>query len=66
LTFSINVCGDRAGDERLADIDITRTTLGSLKIVLVGSRLQVYRVPFTLMAIRLFETDDATLSFTEK
>jgi hypothetical protein len=39
--------------QRLVDVDITCTILGSLKIVLVVSRLQVYGVPFTLMVIRV-------------
>jgi hypothetical protein len=63
LAFCINVCVDRAGDKRLADVDITRTILGRLKVVLVVSCLQIYRVPFTLMVFRLVETDDAISQF---
>lgn len=58
LTFSVDVCGDGPGDKWSTASGDKGTILGSLKIVLVVSCSQIYRVPFALMMIGLVETNN--------
>jgi hypothetical protein len=58
LTLSIDVCTDGASDERSTATGVKGTVLGSLKIILVVSRLQVYRVPLTFMVIWPIKTNN--------
>jgi hypothetical protein len=53
-----DVCGDGARDKRTIPTGVKRTILRSLRVVLIVPRFKAYRVPFTLVVIRLVETDD--------
>jgi hypothetical protein len=52
----IDVCTDGASDKRSTTTRVKDSILGSLKIILVVSSPQAYRVAFTLMVIWFIET----------